>query len=309
MSTLKCGVVGTGYLGRFHAEKYARIADCELAAVSDADEEICRRVAAEYSTAPAADYRELLGKLDAVSVVTPTPTHHRIALDFLENGAHVLVEKPMTSTLEQADELIAAAERSRKLLQVGHIERFNPALFALGEAALDPLFIESTRLMPADDRDKGACVILDLMIHDLDIILELVRSEIADVRADGIEVLAEERSGEVDIANARIEFANGCTANVTASRISRKIERKLRLFKKNRYFSIDLHNNRSTACRKGAGRKIECEERSFPEADALLTEIEHFLACIRERRAPLVGGHEGRRALDAATRVAAALRS
>ncbi len=305
MFTLKCGVVGTGYLGKFHAEKYAQTPGCELVAVSDVKDEVCRRVAAEYSTSPVPDYRELLGKLDAVSIVTPTPTHHRIALDFLENGSHVLVEKPMASSLEQADELIAAAERGQKLLQVGHVERFNPALFSLGDLPLDPAFVESTRLMPADDRDKGACVILDLMIHDLDIILNLVPSEITAVRANGVEILSE----EIDIANARIEFANGCTANVTASRISRKIERKLRLFKKDRYFSIDLHNNRYTACRRGDGRKIECEERAFPEADALLTEIEHFLCCIRHARQPLVGGREGRRALDAAVKVAAALRS
>ena len=304
MSVLKCGVVGTGYLGSRHAEKYAQTAGCELVAVSDVEAEVCRRVAAEYSTAPVPDYRELLGKLDAVSVVTPTPTHHRIALDFLESGSHVLIEKPMTSSLEQADELIAAAERGRKLLQVGHVERFNPALFALGELPLNPRFVETTRLMPADDRDKGACVILDLMIHDLDIILNLVPSEITEVRANGAEILSE----DVDIANTRIEFANGCTANVTASRISRKIERKLRLFKKDRYFSIDLHDNRYVACRRGAGRTIECEERAFPEADALRTEIEHFLSCIRHARQPLVGGREGRRALDAATRVAAALR-
>ncbi len=303
MSTLNCGVIGTGYLGKFHAEKYARIADCELVAVADVKEQTCREVAAEHSTAPVADYRELLGKLDAVSVATPTATHHRIARDFLENGAHVLVEKPMAASLDEADELIEAAARNHRLLQIGHLERFNPALLALGEAPLDPVFVESTRLMPLTQRDQGTCVILDLMIHDLDIILNLVPSEIADVRANGAEIL----SRGVDIANTRIEFVNGCTANVTASRISRKIERKLRLFKKDRYFSIDLYHNRCTTCRKGGGRDVECDERSFPEADALRVEIEHFLGCIRAGRQPLVGGREGRRALDAAIRVAAAL--
>ncbi len=304
MPTLNCGVIGTGYLGKFHAEKYARIAGCELAAVADLDEQACRKIADRYSTAPVTDYRELLGKLDAVSVVTPTVTHYAIARDFLASGAHVLIEKPMAVTLDEADELIELAERNQRLLQIGHIERFNPALLALGESPLDLAFVESTRLMPLDKRDKDTCVILDLMIHDLDIILHLVSSEITGVRANGAEIL----SHGIDIANTRLEFANGCTANVTASRISRKVERKLRLFKKDRYFSIDLHNNRCTACRKDERQEIQCDEHSFPKADALLAEIEHFLTCIRDKRQPLVDGHAGRRALDAATRVAAALK-
>lgn len=304
MSTLNCGVIGAGHLGKFHAEKYAHIADCELSAVVDIEEKVCREVAGKYSIAPVTDYRKLLGELDAVSIATPTATHYQIARDFLENGAHVLIEKPMAVSLEQADELIEVAERNHRLLQIGHIERFNPALLSLGDLPFDPAFVESVRLMPLGRRNKDTCVILDLMIHDLDIILHLVPSEITDVRANGAEIL----SHGTDIANTRIEFANGCTANITTSRISRKTERKLRLFKKDCYFSIDLYNNRCTACHQDDEQNIKCDERSFPEADALLVEIEHFLACIRDTRQPLVGGREGRRALDAAIRVSATLK-
>ena len=304
MSILNCGVIGTGYLGKFHAEKYRGISDCKLVAVADVDEKVRLEVAAKHSVTPVADYRELLGKLDAVSIATPTATHFPIARDFLESGAHVLVEKPMASSLDEADRLIEVANRHQRLLQIGHIERFNPALLALDESPLDPMFVESTRLMPFGRHGKDTCVILDLMIHDLDIILHLVRSEITDVRANGTAIL----SNGIDIANTRIEFANGCTANVTASRVSRKIERKLRLFKKDHYFSIDLYHNRCTACHKDGDQNIDCKEQEFTRADALLTEIEHFLACIRNARQPLVGGREGRRALDAAIRVTTALR-
>ena len=304
MPPLNCGVIGTGHLGKFHAEKYARVADCELAAVADLKEKTRREIAARYSTAAVADYHDLLGKLDAVSIVTPTSTHYRIARDFIESGAHVLIEKPMTATLDEADELIELAERHRRLLQVGHVERFNPALLALGDLLRDPVFIESTRLMPLNQRHRNTCVILDLMIHDLDIILNLVPSGIADVRTNGAEVV----SSNIDIAGTRIEFTNGCTANITASRISRETTRKLRLFKKNHYFSIDLYNNRCTSCHRSDEKNVDCEEHSFPGADALLTEIEHFLACIRNARQPLVGGREGRRALEAAIRVSASLK-
>ena len=303
MSNLKCGVIGTGYLGKFHAEKYASIPDCELVAVADIDEGVCRKVAAEYAAEPVSDYRQLLGKLDAVSIVTPTVTHYAVARDFLESGAHILLEKPMTVSLDEADRLIEIAERTQRLLQIGHIERFNPALLSLDELPLDPLFVESTRLMPLDQRNKDVCVILDLMIHDLDIILNLVPSEIADIRANGARVL----SSDLDIATTRIEFVNGCIANVTASRISRKRERKLRLFKKDVYCSIDMYRNCSTVCRRGEGLNIECDDFGSSEADALRSEIEHFLGCVREGRQPLVGGREGRRALDAAIRIAAAL--
>ena len=304
MSTLNCGVIGTGYLGKFHAEKYARMENCNLLAVADIEETVCSEIATKHSTAFVTDYRKLLGKLDAVSIVTPTATHYQIARDFLKSGAHVLIEKPMAISLAQADELIEIANQNQRLLQIGHIERFNPALLSLGALISEPLFVESTRLMPLNNRDQDTCVILDLMIHDLDIISHLVSSEIIDIRANGIEIL----SNGIDIANARIEFSNACTANITASRISRKTERKLRLFKKNQYFSIDLHNNCYTACYLREQQRIEYDEKEFPKTDALYAEIKHFLECIRTEQAPLVGGQEGRRALSIAIRVADTLK-
>ena len=305
MSTYNCGVIGTGNLGKFHAEKYARIGNCTLAAVADIKEKACREVANTYSTSFVTDYHELLGKLDAVSIVTPTETHYEIARDFLESGSHVLLEKPMTLSLEQADELIEAADRKNRLLQIGHIERFNPALLHLDDLLKKPLFIESTRLMPMKTKGSGDCVILDLMIHDLDIILNLVASEVTDIRTKGAGIL----SNSLDIANTRIEFASGCTANVTASRISRKAERKLRLFQKDYYFSIDFYNNCHTVCHHKGAYQIEYKEKQFPHTDALRAEIEHFLQCIHENKQPLVSGREGRFALDIAIRVREAIKN
>ena len=303
MPILNCGVIGSSRLGKFHAAKYAQIEGCNLLAVADIEEKICREVAATYSTAFVTDYRELLGKLDAVSIVTPTATHYEIARKFLEHGTHVLLEKPITLLLEEADELIQLAERHRRVLQIGHIERFNPALLDLNELLHEPMYIESTRLMPFKGKVMDSCVIQDLMIHDLDIILYLVASEVTDIRAKGTGVL----SCNTDIANARIEFANGCTANVTASHISRKNERKLRLFQKDYYFSIDFYNNCHTVCRHKGDCRIECKEKKFPRSDALRAEIEHFLSCIRENKQPLVSGREGRFALDIALRITEAM--
>ena len=303
MPILNCGVIGTGRLGKFHAEKYAQIEDCNLLAVADIEEKACREVATIHSSLFVTDYRELLGKLDAVSIATPTATHYEIAREFLDHGTHVLLEKPMTLSLEEADELIRIADRRRRLLQIGHIERFNPALLNLDGLLREPMYIESARLMPFKSGTMDSCVIRDLMIHDLDIILYLVASEVTDIKARGAGIL----SSNTDIANARIEFANGCTANVTASRISRKTERKLRLFQKDHYFSIDFYNNRHTICRHKGNYRIECKEEKFPRSDALRTEIKHFLRCIRENKQPLVGGREGRFALDIALRISAAM--
>ena len=303
MPILNCGVIGTGRLGRFHAEKYAQAENCNLLAVADVEEKACREVAAACSTSFFTDYRELLGKLDAVSVATPTETHYEIAREFLRHDTHVLLEKPMTLSLEEADELIRIADRHRRVLQIGHVERFNPALLSLDDLLHEPMYIESTRLMPFKREAMDNCVIRDLMIHDLDIILYLVASEVTDIRAKGTGIL----SDNTDIANARIEFANGCTASVTASRISRKNERKLRVFQKDHYFSIDFYNRSHTACRHKGDYRIECEEKTFPHSDALYAEIEHFLECVRENRQPLVSGREGRFALDIALRIAEAM--
>lgn len=304
MNKLRCAVIGTGYLGKFHAEKYAALPDCELVAVVDIDEGAARHIAEKHGAKVLTDYRELLGRVDAVSVVVPTTLHHRVAKDFLLAGAHVLVEKPITVTLEEADELIAIAHEKNRILQVGHLERFNPAVLGLDKEE-KPLFIESHRLAPFNPRANDVSVVLDLMIHDIDIILALVDSEVERIDASGTAVLTQ----GTDIANVRLLFENGCVANVTASRISMKLERKMRLFRPSSYVSVDFQNRVLTKHRTGDKEmflgipEIVTEESVFATSDALLEEIRHFVACIQTGEKPRVPGEAGRRALATAIRI------
>jgi predicted dehydrogenase len=305
MEKIRTAVIGAGYLGRFHAQKYAAIERSQLMAVVDANADTAQRVAAECRTQAASDYRVLLGKVDAVSVVTPTPSHREIAAAFLEAGAHVLVEKPIATTVDEASELIAVAARSGRVLQVGHLERFNSAILALDGILTVPRFIESHRLAPFKQRGTDVNVVLDLMIHDIDIIQNIVRSPIASIDAVGSSVF----SGELDIANARLRFVNGCVANATASRVSLKVERKLRLFQDDAYLSLDLHQKIMTLIRKGAGvgpdglPQVSIDERSYGEGDALKAEIESFLETVATGGTPVVSGEDGRRALATAIQI------
>ncbi len=305
MPSFRAAVIGAGYLGRFHAQKYAALPQVELVGVVDPDPKAGEAVARETGCRAYANYRELLGKVDAVSVVTPTPLHHRVSMDFLESGAHVLVEKPITSTVEEARELVAAASRFGRILQVGHLERFNPAILAV-ESMLDrPRFVESNRLAPFKPRGTDVSVVLDLMIHDIDLIQNIVGSPVSSIDAVGASVFTD----EIDIANARIRFENGCVADATASRISMKSERKLRVFQADAYFSIDLQQKVLTHVRKGAGAmqagvpQVEINEQSFDPGDALRDEIVSFLECIETGRRPVVSGEDGLRALETATRI------
>jgi len=306
MPRLRCAVIGAGYLGRFHAQKYAALARCELAGVVDPDAAARARIAAELGVAVFGDHRELLGRVDAVSVATPTATHHAMATEFLRAGAHVLVEKPMTATAAEARELIALAAAGGRVLQVGHLERFNPVILAVAGELVNPRFVESNRLAPFKPRGTDVSVVLDLMIHDIDLIQNVVRSPIASIDAIGAPVF----TGEIDIANARLRFDNGCVANVTASRISMKPERKLRVFQADAYLSIDLQQKLLTVVRRpavieeGVMPRVDVEERSFDQGDALLAEIEAFLDAIEQGRPPLVSGEDGLRALETATRIA-----
>ena len=229
MSKIRAAVIGVGYLGRFHAQKYAQLPVCELVAVVDGREEVRKAVAGELGTQALADYRGLLGKVDAVSVVTPTPAHFEIADAFLAAGAHVLVEKPITETPEQARALIAQAAKFNRILQVGHLERFNAAVLAAEPHISSPRFMECTRLAPYKERGTDVNVVLDLMIHDIDLIQSLANSDIESIEAIGTPVF----SGEIDIANARIRFANGCVANTTASRDSTLMVNPIRYMIKN----------------------------------------------------------------------------
>jgi len=304
MKKLTCAVIGTGYLGKFHAQKYASLPDCELVAVVDINPEAAQAVAHQYGAAALADYQSLLGNTDAVSIVVPTTLHHQVAKDFLNAGSHVLVEKPMTVTLAEADELIAIARDNHLILQVGHLERFNPAVLGLDRDE-KPLFIESHRLSPFNPRANDVSVVLDLMIHDIDIILALTDSAVERIDASGTAVLTQ----GTDIANARLLFENGCVANVTASRISMKQERKMRLFRPSSYVSVDFQNRVLTKHRTGSKEmfpgipEIVTEESVYESGDALLEEIKHFIACIQTGAKPLVPGEAGRRALATAIKI------
>ena len=302
MKKLRVGVVGSGYLGRYHAEKYARMDDIELVGVVDIDKSKAEEVAGRFNTKAYLHHKYLFGKVDAVSIVVPTPAHFSVARDFLENNIDVLIEKPMSETTEQADELIRFAKARSLIIQVGHLERFNPAVVALRDIIKQPMFIESHRLSIYKDRCTDVSVVLDLMIHDIDIILNFVKSEILNIHAAGIPVI----SGHVDIANARLEFKSGCIANVTASRISTKNERKIRLFQKDTYISVDFANQGITVIQRnhkvegGIIPGMEIKQIRFAKSDALENELKSFVKTVRTREHPEVTGQMGRDALKIA---------
>ena len=305
MSEIRTAVIGVGYLGKFHAQKYSELKNSELVAVVDKQFESAQEVASEVGCNAYADYHELLGKVDAVSIVVPTDLHYEIATEFLQHNTHVLVEKPITTTIEQADELITLAEANNRILQVGHLERFNPAILAIEKEASDIRFIESHRLAPYNPRGTEVSVILDLMIHDIDIILDIVDSEVEKIDASGTPVL----SNDIDIANARIVFKNGCVANVTASRVSNKTERKMRIFQNDAYLSVDFQNRELATYRKGNGEmypgvpNIDIQKDTFDKSDALMSEIDHFLCCVETNTTPKVTGQDAKRALQTAIKI------
>ncbi|WP_133130574.1 Gfo/Idh/MocA family protein [Legionella yabuuchiae] len=305
MTQLKCAVIGVGYLGRFHAQKYKLLDGVELVAVCDVDSSVVDAVSKELNVQGVKDYRQLFGKVDAVSISATTSAHFAIAKECLQHGMHVLIEKPITETVAQAEELISLAEENGLKLQVGHLERFNAARLALEEHLIQPLFIESHRLAPFNPRGTDVNVILDLMIHDIDIIQSIVHSPIKSIDAQGAPVLTK----AIDIANARITFENQCVANVTASRISFKSERKTRIFQQDTYISIDYQNKQFAVFQKGEGEmfpgipEITRHQSAFEKGDALLEEIKAFVKCIQEDSEPLVTGHDGRNALSTAEKI------
>ena len=302
MEKLRVGVVGVGDLGTFHAQKYHHMPDVKLVGVVVTDSGGGQKVAEERDTDYYPDYQSLFGKVDAISIAAPTPVHYSIAKDFLEHDVDVLIEKPITNALEDADELIKIAASHGLIIQVGHLERFNPAVVALEGKIDQPRFIESHRLSIFQGRCTDVSVVLDLMIHDIDLILNLVRSEIKSVHAAGISVI----SGNIDIANARLEFINGAVANVTASRISAKNERKLRLFQKEAYISIDFANHKITLVHPDEDQSagiipgMKIEELNFDKGDALDDELKSFVQSVKHRQQPMVTGQMGRDALKTA---------
>jgi predicted dehydrogenase len=304
---LRTAVIGVGYLGRFHAQKYAQLGGSKLVGVVDANADACAKVAAESGARAFGDYRDLFGKVDAVSLAVPTPLHHAIGCDLLRNGIDVLIEKPIATTVSEARELVDLAQKHGRVLQVGHLERFNPAVLAAAERLRTPRFVESHRLAPFKQRGTDVSVVLDLMIHDIDLIQELVGTPIESIDAVGATVF----SGEIDIVNARLRFKGGCVANTTASRISLKQERKIRIFQDDAYLSVDMQQKILTVIRKKDQAPVESpaqvsiEEESFDQGDALLAEIEAFLKAVRERSTPVVTGEDGLRALETAMKITA----
>ena len=304
---LAVGVIGVGYLGKFHAEKYAASPKANLIGVVDTDERRACDVGAPLNTDALTDYRDLFGRVQCVSVAVPTRFHFTVARDFIEAGIDVLVEKPLTADIAQGRELVAIAEAKNVILQVGHLERFNPAIRRLEGIIKEPKFVECHRLAPFVERGTDVDVVLDLMIHDIDVISSLVRSPVERVEAVGVPVLTD----KPDIANARIKFVNGCIANVTSSRVSIKRERKIRFFQPDAYISIDYDQRRAQIYHKpapGAGwLDIRAENIQISDGDALADEIDSFLDCVRTRTLPIVGGAEGLRALEIASMISAQL--
>jgi predicted dehydrogenase len=312
---LPVGVIGVGALGQHHARHLAGLADVRLAGVHDVDGARAAKIARDLGTLAFPSMDELLERVEAVTVAVPTQAHAEVGLRALDRGIPVLMEKPLASSLTEADDLIAAARRQQVQLQVGHIERYNRALRA-AEPYLDgPRYIESLRLAPFQPRGTDVAVVLDLMIHDLDLVLHLTGSVATEVRASGLPVL----SPHLDIANARVEFANGAVALATASRVARDRVRRLRLFQPNGYFSLDLSTGAGEFMRvrngwqPGTGRELaDVVERivlEAPEADALSLELQSFVHAVRGQRDVVVRGEEGRAALELALRVADAVRT
>ena len=300
-SRLRAAVVGVGYLGRFHAMKYALLDDVELIAVVDVDADRARQVGTEVGAPWLTSHLDLLDEVDMVSVVSPTAAHFQITSDLLQAGIHVLVEKPIASTTDQANMLIDLARKHQRVLQPGHIERFNPAWRAIAARIRQPLLIKAHRLAPFGPRGTDLSVVLDLMIHDLDLILSIVASEPAKVRASGMHLLTR----SVDVCSARIEFDNGCRAEVVASRVNVTASRKMRIYQQNECLSVDFRNQRIRTRLRGpsAEAAVVFEQPVDPSSDALLREVQAFASAVRAGAAPLVSGEDGVSALALALEI------
>lgn len=313
MSKLNIGVVGVGNLGQHHARIYAGLKNCNLIGVVDINRKRAQQIARQFNTVAYYDHRDILDKVDAVSVVVPTVSHYAVARDFLERGVHVLVEKPITSTLEEAEELVEIATRKGVVLQVGHIEHFNVGVQKLKEIVTQPMFIEAHRLGGFQPRVKDIGVVLDLMIHDVDIVLRIVNSTIKSIDAVGVPVLTDKE----DIANARILFNSGCIANITVSRVSHKEMRKIRVFQKDTYISLDYRRQSMDVYRKVP---VENPEPGMPPAkivhqrirhkkvEPLKLELKHFVNCVTSGGCPIVDGVHALSALQVTLQISNMIR-
>lgn len=301
---LRIAVIGVGHLGQHHARILSRMLDIELVAIVDVDQKRVDAIAREYHSTSYTDYHKIFGLVDAVTIAVPTPLHYQIGKDFLSRGIHCLIEKPVTTLLEEAEELEQISQEKMLVLQVGHIERFNPAVMEAAKHVTNPKYIEARRLGPYVTRATTAGVVLDLMIHDLDIILALVNSEIKELDAIGTKILSDYE----DIANARMKFANGCVADVSASRVSMDKLRKIRIFQPDSYMSLDYADKKLKIYRKKTDKvnsfdDIEIIHPRLEESDALEKELAHFIHCVSEGKKPLVSGQHGRDALELALEI------
>jgi len=303
ISKIRCGVVGTGYLGQHHARIYAALENCDLVGIVEADdaraEEICGKYACERFASPA----ELAAVCQAVSVVVPTDLHCEVAVPLLAGGCHLLIEKPLCTSLAEAEQILAAAKKGGCIVQVGHIEHYNPVMAYLENAVTRPQYITADRLAPFNPRGTEVGVVLDLMIHDIGVILALVRSPVARVEAVGVNVL----SGSEDIANARITFENGCVANINTSRVSQKKVREIRIFQPSNYLSLDFMNQAGHFLRK-EGIELVREEIPIEKDEPLKLELESFTEVVRNAGEPKVGAELGKSALELAIQITELIR-
>jgi len=316
MNKLKVGVIGTGHLGKLHTKMFNSIENCELIAIYDSNPKQAELVSKEFSVSKASSVDELLKKVNAVSIAATTTAHYELAKKCFENEIHVFIEKPITATIKEAEELVEISEKKNLNLQVGHIERFNPALVAMEKYIEEPRFIQTDRLAQFNPRGTDVAVVLDLMIHDIDIILSLVKSDVTEVQANGVAVV----SNHLDIANARLQFENGAVANVTASRISQKKMRKMRIFQRDSYIALDFVTGVAESYRLlppdsevnpslisfgeiGVGekrKKLVYEQPEQKELNALQYELQLFVNSVSNGTKPVVSGIDGLRALKVA---------
>lgn len=301
---VKVGVIGVGYLGRHHARIYSEIEEAELIAVIDIDKTKADTLAKEYNCSPIYDYREIIDKVDALSIVTPTTTHYSIAYECLSAGKDLLIEKPITETVEEAEELIKLSKEKNCIIQVGHLERYNPAILSASELITAPLFIESERMSPFLGRATDVDVTLDLMIHDIDIILSLIDVSVKDIKAVGAKVLTE----KIDVAKAWLDFENGCTALSTVSRLSPEKRRILKIFQKESYLAIDYQQSEITRYYM-SGEKMLSEVIRPEKKEPLKEELKDFLYCVKNRKRPRVSAKEGRNALSVVLKINEMIRS
>jgi len=304
MGKLKVGIVGVGHLGAIHAKVYTKLDNVDLVGVCDCNLVRALEIGKKYHVKSYANYEDLFDKVDAASIVVPTSLHYKVAKEFLSHGIHVLIEKPITKTLSEADELIEIAKEKNLIIQVGHVERFNAAVMALEHFLKKPKFLECQRLGPFQKRVEDVGVVLDLMIHDIDIVLGLIKQEVASIEAVGLSTM----SAHEDVANVRLTFEDGTIADITASRVTKDVVRKIRIFQEDSYITLDYVNQEVTIFKK-TGARIKKEKVKIKKAEPLNDELRSFVECVRTGKKPIVSGVEGRRALAVALDILVKIRS